>query len=292
MAVTLVPDKSIGSSFQVGSTIVTYTASDKSGNQAMCTINVTVFDNDTEDPVFINCPSDINKTTIMGENYNEVSWKDVVATDNIGVNIVNSTNKSGDNFTIGVTIVVYTAFDLAGNVAVCNFTVIITDNEDPVFLNCPSYMSMPTASGQASANVEWNIPTVSDNSGWYTLNQTHMLGDLFEIGKTVVIYNASDAYGNTAECAFIIEIYDDEPPVIINCPSFGIPIVLPNGEASVVVNWTDITASDNDASNPLVSCDPPDGSVFDIGTVLVSCTTMDNSNLNASCQFEVTVEGK
>ncbi|XP_033096686.1 hyalin-like, partial [Anneissia japonica] len=43
MAVTLVPDKSIGSSFQVGSTIVTYTASDKSGNQAMCTINVTVF---------------------------------------------------------------------------------------------------------------------------------------------------------------------------------------------------------------------------------------------------------
>ncbi|MBI3195054.1 MAG: HYR domain-containing protein, partial [Ignavibacteriae bacterium] len=108
-----------GSFFNVGTTTVTVTATDGSGNQSSCQFTVTV--NDTEAPV-VTCPANIN-TTANSQNGTNVSFT-VTATDNCNspVTIV-STPASGSLFPMGTTTVNVTATDSVGNQSLCSFTI-------------------------------------------------------------------------------------------------------------------------------------------------------------------------
>ncbi|HSD69510.1 MAG TPA: HYR domain-containing protein, partial [Woeseiaceae bacterium] len=102
--------------FPLGTTIVTWTATDLGGNQATATQNVTVVD--TTAPV-ITVPADITKTS-NSTSGTAVSFN-VTATDKFPVTIscVNQANgaplQSGDNFQVGDTTVACTATDTSGN---------------------------------------------------------------------------------------------------------------------------------------------------------------------------------
>ena len=65
---------------------------------------------------------------------------------------------------------------------------------------------MNTASGQASAVVTWTEPTVTDNSGFYTLTSSHSFGSSFSIGITTVSYTVVDGAGNTVTYSFNITV--------------------------------------------------------------------------------------
>ncbi len=115
-----------GSSFPVGITTVTCTATDAAGNSSSCQFLVTV--NDTEAP-FIVCPSDITAitpnpgTTTVVVNYTEPSVGAGTAGDNCGVASVVCNPPSGSAFPLGATTVTCTVIDTSGNSAECSFTV-------------------------------------------------------------------------------------------------------------------------------------------------------------------------
>ncbi|XP_038055355.1 sushi, von Willebrand factor type A, EGF and pentraxin domain-containing protein 1-like [Patiria miniata] len=80
------------------------------------------------------------------------------------------------------------------------------DVQDPT-MTCPDTIRTFASESQTSANVIWDLPQVSDNSGdAITPNQTAGLppGLLFSRGSHVISYRAQDDAGNTAACSFSI----------------------------------------------------------------------------------------
>ena len=61
-------------------------------------------------------------------------------------------------------------------------------------------------SGLPTANVTWTEPTITDNSGFYTVASTHKTGKNFDIGITTVTYTVVDALENTAKYSFDITV--------------------------------------------------------------------------------------
>ena len=117
-----------GSQFPVGTTTVTYTATDAKGNKMTCSFTVTVVkiitcDVDTQAPVFYDCPTDITlNTTGTGAVAN---WDHPSVGDNCGIPSVVFNYSPGQTFPVGVTTVIYTAKDAKGNTSYCMFKVTV-----------------------------------------------------------------------------------------------------------------------------------------------------------------------
>jgi hypothetical protein len=129
---TVVGSVSSGTSFPVGNSVVTYTATDARGNSARCTFTITVtYTNpcatDLVAPVVVNCPSSISVQSTNGTTAT-ASWTAPTATDNCTLASLTANYASGASFPVGATQVVYTALDARGNRAVCNFTVNVNYN--------------------------------------------------------------------------------------------------------------------------------------------------------------------
>jgi len=123
--VTVVANPPSGSTFPKGTTTVTATATDASGNTASCSFTVTVVDTQ---PPSIACPSNITAVVPgASDTCATVSYAAPVATDNCqGVGVI-CTPPSGTCFPLGTTTVTCVATDSSGNTASCGFTVTVFD---------------------------------------------------------------------------------------------------------------------------------------------------------------------
>jgi len=94
--------------YAVGTTTVTWTATDVNGNTATC--NQTVNVSDTENPVIANCPSNITVSNDAGTCGAVVNYIAPTATDNCAGATINGNHNSGDTFPIGTTTVTYYSY--------------------------------------------------------------------------------------------------------------------------------------------------------------------------------------
>ena len=101
--------------YPVGTTNVTWTAYDFSGNTSTCSMTVTVTDD--EAPVITNCPGDITSCSAV------VNWTEPTASDNCGLLSFTSDHQPGSTFSPGTTKVTYTAKDIHANISTCSFNV-------------------------------------------------------------------------------------------------------------------------------------------------------------------------
>lgn len=138
--VTLVSGLPSGSNFPVGTTTVTYRATDSGGNTDECTFDVVV--NDEQAPE-ITCPSNIVEQLDPLECERVVEFAPVLS-DNCPDVIFNYLTEieSGDPFPIGVNTVTLQAEDAAGNNAECSFTVTILDYINPSLGCKPVHFSL------------------------------------------------------------------------------------------------------------------------------------------------------
>ncbi len=201
-----------GSEFPVGTTTVTYTATDAAGNTSTVSFDVIVTDN--EDPI-IACPTAIVTTTEAGESYAVVNFENATATDNCNVTVEQTAGlPSGSQFPIGESIVEFTATDASGNTATCTVTITVEDKEPPVIV-CPENLDMNVDAGICGAVVSFETPSASDNSGLdVTVTQTAgpASGEVFPVGTTTITFTATDADGNSASCSFDVTVTDNEDP--------------------------------------------------------------------------------
>ncbi|XP_071489593.1 uncharacterized protein [Diadema antillarum] len=283
-----------GDFFPVGTTTVSYTFTDGSGNSAVCSFAVTVSGNvDNTSPVISGCPSDITVSTTLNGNPVAVTWTEPTATDDSGSVTTTQSANPGDSFNVGSTTVTYTFSDAAGNTAVCSFDVIVVatiDNTVPVISNCPSDIAVQTTLDGSAVAVTWTEPTATDDSGSVTSASTASPGDSFPVGITTVTYTFSDGSGNSAVCSFSVTVsatVDNTPPVISGCPS-DISVQTTLGGAAVAVTWTEPTAVDDSGSVSVASTASP-GDSFNVGSTLVIYTFTDGSGNAAVCTFTVTV---
>jgi CotH kinase protein/HYR domain/Fn3 associated/Domain of unknown function DUF11/PA14 domain/Divergent InlB B-repeat domain len=215
-----------GYCFPLGTTTVTYRATDLRNNSSECSFTVTVKTipidpcaTDNIKPIFQNCPLNITQET--SNSCNIVNWVAPTATDNCGTPSVSSNFNSGYCFPVGTTTVTYRATDVKNNSSECSFTVTVktipvavepcaTDNTKPIFQNCPSNISLTTTSNCAFAN--WAAPTATDNCGNPSISSNFNSGACLPIGTTSVVYSAVDNKNNMATCSFNVVVTSSLPP--------------------------------------------------------------------------------
>ncbi|XP_071810840.1 uncharacterized protein [Apostichopus japonicus] len=276
-----------GSEFTLQTTRVRYTFTDPSGNDVSCIFDVTL--NDGTSPVFSGCPSDIATQTDAGRPFATVDWTAPVATDESGTPLVQTTNAPNSQFLIGVTEVIYTAMDAAGNVEYCAFNVTVIDDEPPVLNDCPLNTTLDVTALLNFLVVSWEAPTVTENDPGYTLTSNVNPGISVPIGSREVTYLVVDPSGNEDSCSFTITVEDPHPPTISNCP-VNLNSSMDLGEVFATVVWAPPTATDNDLVTLTSNYDP--GDTFPDGTTTVTYVAVDPSGNMASCDFNVTVDDR
>ena len=104
-------------------------------------------------------------------------------------------------------------------------------------------------------------------------------------GETTLTYFATDNAGNV-EAAQTITVRIDRTAPVINAP--GSILAEAASPAGAVVNYS-VTATDNFDPTPVLTCVPPSGTTFSLGTTSVQCSASDASGNNSNASFIVTV---
>ncbi|MEM9819885.1 MAG: GEVED domain-containing protein, partial [Bacteroidota bacterium] len=139
-----------GSAFPVGTTTITYEASDDCGLTASCSFDIIVIDGGA--PVLsLTCPGNLTFTAASGASSAIAFWTPPSPTSTCPTGNINLLQTAGQNtgssFPIGTTTIAYEASDNCENVEVCSFIVTVLENVSPPGSYC-------NASGQTPW-VEW-----------------------------------------------------------------------------------------------------------------------------------------
>ena len=271
-----------GASFNVGETLVNCIATDSIGNSNHCHFTVTVTDG--ESPLVV-CSSNRFFATDAGQCFKSNVTFTATATDNCTITNLVCTPPSGSSFVVGPTTVKCMAADASGNTAQCAFTVTVTDEENPLVM-CSSNLFLSADAGQCSRRNVTFAFTAADNCAVTNEVCTPPSGSSFDVGETLVTCTAYDASGHTNSCQFIVTVADGEDPQV-TCSSNLFFTIAPDlwAQSNVIYSFG---ATDN-CTLTNVACAPPSGSLFALGTNLVTCTALDASSNIASCIFSVVV---
>jgi hypothetical protein len=276
-----------GSTFPLGTTEVTCSASDTRGNTASDTFNVTVVD--TTAPALSGISDDIADVEATSPAGAAVSWTNPTALDIVdGSRPVSCLPASGSTFPLGTTEVTCSASDTRGNTASDTFNVTVVDTTAPA-LTLPGNLT-PEATSALGAAVSFTATAVDLVSGSVAVDCTPASGSTFPLGvATIVNCGATDAAGNTGSGSFSVTVRDTTGPTI--APHADVTASA-TGNSSAVVTYTLPTATDLVDGLVPVSCTPASGSTFNVGTTTVTCNAQDGRtppNVAQSTTFKVIV---
>lgn len=282
-----------GSSFPVGTTTVTHTATMANGQTATASFNVVVADGIAPT---IGCPTNQNVVLGTSGSYTLADFRNNAAiTDNcVGTITRTQTPAAGTVLTgAGTTAVTITATDAAGNVNTCTFNVVRADNTPPT-LTCPanliinlgSWCNHTLADYRSSASASDNVTA----SGSIVLTQSPAAGTVLTgAGVTPITITATDGAGNVSSCTFSLTLQETTAPVI-TCPGLQTLVLSSSGSATLPNYAASATITDNcTASGAIVrSQNPAAGTVVTgTGQFQVTITATDAAGNVSTCNFNV-----
>ena len=210
--VTFISNHNSGVLFPVGTTTVTYTATDLAGNISLCSFDVTITDN--EAPTVLTCQSNIGSCDSL------VAFSAPTAADNCSVSTITQTSglPSGSIFPLGTTNVIYTITDRNGNISTCSFDVTIHPTPEITFVatnvTCNGFengmIDITVNSGTSPFTFDWlnNANTEDLDSlapGNYSVTVMDTFGCKSSINTSIAepeklslseTHEAADCYGN------------------------------------------------------------------------------------------------
>jgi hypothetical protein len=273
-----------GSSFAVGTTTVTCTATDSSLSTNACTFSITV------NPLCsLSCPGNIATNTDPNLCTAAVTYSPPVVTGSCGT--VTCAPPSGSTFSKGVTTVTCTA-SVGAPLVTCSFTVTVNDTQPPVLVGCPANIVKSTDPNLCTAVTIFTSPTATDNCpGVGAPVCVPASGTTFPKGVTTVTCTVSDAASpaNITNCSFTVTVNDTQAPAMI-CPSNIVKSTDPN-QCSAVTTYATPAATDNCPGLGAVTCSPAAGTSFPKGVTTVTCSVSDATTPpnTTTCSFTVTV---
>ena len=295
--------------FNVGTTTVTWTATDVNGNTS-ATDDFTVTISDTQLPTLTAKPNYTRNVDVGNCNFTNTDIPNGIATDNCsvasysyvltGATTGTVTTLTNQVFNLGTTTVTWTATDVNGNTsATDDFTVTISDTQLPT-LTAQTDFTRNADNGLCNfTNTDIPNGIAADNcavnsysyvmTGATTGTVTTLTNQAFNVGTTTVTWTATDANGNTsASDVFTITVNDTQNPVI-TCPTN----IIVNNDPSVcgaVVNFALPTTTDNCGIASLnQTAGIASGNLYPVGTTTNTFVVTDNSGNTATCSFDVTV---
>jgi hypothetical protein len=272
-----------GSTFAIGTTTVTCSATDAHNNTGTATFSVKV--QDTTPPTINGTPGNI---TIEGNTSGgaSVSWTGPTASDIVdGTDAVNCSPGPGV-FAVGTTGVTCSSSDANGNQATqTHFNVTVNDTTPPQITGATDLSAEATGPGGAAVGFSLSASDIVDGSR--SVNCTPSSGSTFPVGTTGVNCSASDTHGNTANASFNVTVKDTTPPQFSGVP--GNEDLEAGSSAGATLTYAKPTATDLVSGSVAVNCSPAPGAVAPLGQSTVTCTATDAHGNTASVSFSVLV---
>ncbi len=273
-AVTLV--NNAPSSYPIGITIITWTATDAAGNSTTALQSVTV--NDATAPI-VTAPANITVSSITGCNAQNVILGAPVYSDNCSV--VSVTNNAPATFPSGNTTVTWTVTDASGNSTTAQQIVSVTDQTAPTIV-APSNITTITDLGCAATGIPLGSPVTSDNCSAVTV--TNNAPSSYPIGTTIITWTATDASGNATTALQSVTVNDVTAPTV-TAPA-NVTVIPNNGCSAINVNIGTPQFSDNCSVISVTNNAP---STFPAGSTTVTWTVTDANGNSTTAQQTVTV---
>ncbi len=264
-----------GSTFALGHSTVTCTATDAAGNAGTSSFDVLV--RDTTSPTIAahaNVVAEATASGGAGVSYSLPSASDLVDS-SVAVTCLPA---SGSTFALGHTTVSCSAHDAAGNTAAgTTFDVNVRDTTGPAIASHSNLVV--EATGPSGAPVTYTVPAATDLvTGAATVNCAPASGSTFALGHTTVTCSSQDAAHNQSTSTFDVLVRDTTAPVLNVPADFTVQSGSSSGQA---VTFT-VTATDSVDGSVAVTCSPASGSVFPVGHTTVSCSAHDAAGNTAT----------
>ena len=267
----------------VGTTTVTWSATDECGNTASCPQLVNV--EDTTPPEAL-CQNLTVTLDAGGQQIVTAEQIDNGSSDLCGIASLALSQTLFDCSHLGDNSVTLTVTDNNGKTNTCAATVTVEDTSSPT-ISCPR-----DTTRSANAECGWipedgggasflGTPTADDNcpGGLVVSNDAPIS---FPLGSTTVKWTATDAAGNSTSCEQIVVVLDDTPPDM-TCPTnlTDIPNTEEIGSLGSVIVIDNCPGAISVGNNAPVS--------FPVGTTGVIWTATDAAGNVSVCSFDVDV---
>jgi hypothetical protein len=277
-------DAASGSTFPLGDTTVTCSATDSGGLKDTDSFHVIVVD--TTDPTLVGLPADrtIRTNDPSGAT---LTYTPPTATDAVDPSpAVACDLASGSPIPVGPTTVTCTATDASHNDASASFEANVVLNTAP-HLNVPSDKTAE-ATGPSGAVVSFTATaTDAEDAPPPTPTCAPASGSTFALGTTTVHCSVTDSDGLTDSGSFDVSVVDTTAPSLVGLPA---NITLTTGNpAGATLAYTTPGANDAVDPSPAVACFPASGSTIPVGPTTVTCTATDGAGNESSASFKATV---
>lgn len=268
--------------FPLGTTEITWTATDAAGNVSTAKQKVIIID---DQPPTITAPATVTTVTNNNQAFaTGVSLGIATASDNGGA--VTVTNNAPGQYPIGITTVMWTATDASGNQATALQLVIVEDKQAPALVGPANKIVNTNAGVNYATGVNLGTASATDNSGG-TVTITNDAPAQYQMGVNTITWTAVDPYGNVSTGIQTVTVKDVEPPVISNV--INVLVTAPSGS-----NTATVTSLGNPVANDNVQLlsltNNATGTVYPIGTTNVIWTATDASGNQSTGIQTVTVK--
>lgn len=262
--------------FNVGTTVVTWTVTDGSGNIATATQNVVI--TDVEDPIIV-APANITASSTSGCVATGLALGNATAFDNC--TIANVTNNAPASFSVGTTIVVWTATDASGNTATANQTVVVEDNINPL-ITAPADITTTTNTACTVTGLNLGTPVTSDNCA--VASVTNNAPFAFQVGISYVTWTVTDVNGNSSTAIQKVTVADIINPTLT--VQANVTVDANNSCSAFNVDLGAPVVSDNCGIASLTNNAP---TVYPLGLTTVTWIAVDDNGNSVTATQTVTV---
>jgi gliding motility-associated-like protein len=187
--------------YPIGTTTVTWTVTDASGNISTATQLVTVVDQ-TAPSAF--APANVTVASNSNCEATNVELGLPNATDNCTNNLV-VTNNAPTTYPLGNTIVTWTITDAAGNITTVDQTVTVVDQTEPVVLLANTTLILD-ANGYATIDFTDLDNGSYDNCGIASIELSQSAFDCSQVGKNFITVYVTDNSGNQAYAVVMVTV--------------------------------------------------------------------------------------
>jgi hypothetical protein len=267
----------------LGENLVTFTATDASGNQSSATAVVTVEDNLAPTVVTQDITVELDETGSVSISVEDIDngSSDNCSLTNLSLNI---TEFTCDN--LGENTVTLTGEDEFGNSASATAIVAVVDNLAPTVVTQDITVVLD-ANGSANIQASDIDNSSSDNCSIDNLTLDIDTFDCSSLGENLVTFTATDASGNQSSATAVVTVEDNLAPTVV---TQDITVELDEtGSVSISVEDIDNGSSDN-CSLTNLSLDITEFTCDNLGENTVTLTGEDEFGNSASATAIVAVE--
>ncbi|MDY8134625.1 HYR domain-containing protein [Aquimarina sp. 2201CG5-10] len=267
----------------VGANTVTLTVTDTNGNSDTCTAIVTV--EDMVQPTVV-CQDITIQLDATGNATITPAQLDNGSSDVCGIASLALDTDTFDCSNVGTNTVTLTVTDTNGNSDTCMATVIVEDNVNPTVV-CQDITVQLDASGNVTITPDQIDNGSSDACGIVAMEIDTNTFDCYDVGANTIVFTATDANGNSAQCSAVVTVEDTVAPTVI-CQDITIQLDI-DGNGRIEPRHIDNGSTDS-CETVSLSIDIDTFDCSDIGANTVVLTATDRYGNTASCSATVTVE--